>query len=71
MALQGTNQRTPLYPEVTESNPGASSNPNPSSNLYPSIDMRDLVENLFPDNDNLQNPNSSHPRPRCWPLRRS
>jgi spartin len=61
MALQGPNHRTPLYPEVIESNPDASSIPNPSSNLYPSIDMLNLVENLFPDNNILQNPNSSHP----------
>ncbi|XP_030523724.1 protein EARLY-RESPONSIVE TO DEHYDRATION 7, chloroplastic isoform X2 [Rhodamnia argentea] len=48
-----------LYPEVPRSNPESSSpfvsNPNPdphpssSSNLYPSLDMKDLVENLFPD----------------------
>ena len=61
MALQRPNHKNSLYPEVIESNPDASSKPNSSSNLYPSIDMRNLVENLFLDNDNLHNPNASHP----------
>lgn len=46
-----------MYPDVIQTNPDAPtvglSNPNPSSssssNLYPSIDMKDLVENLFPE----------------------
>ncbi|XP_010548271.1 PREDICTED: protein EARLY-RESPONSIVE TO DEHYDRATION 7, chloroplastic isoform X2 [Tarenaya hassleriana] len=45
-------QRSSLYPEVDFSNPEAPpSNPTPSSssNLYPSLDMHDLVDNLFPD----------------------
>ncbi|WCJ32649.1 Senescence/dehydration-associated protein-related [Euphorbia peplus] len=56
MASQNPNPKKSLYPEVIQSNPESSSfsNPNPkqsSSNLYPSLDMRDLVENLFPDSD--------------------
>lgn len=48
MASQSHNQKSSLYPEVIQSNP---ENPQYSSsnNLYPSLDMRDLVENLFPD----------------------
>ncbi|KAH7519909.1 hypothetical protein FEM48_Zijuj08G0087500 [Ziziphus jujuba var. spinosa] len=49
--------RSSMYPDVIQTNPDAPtvglSNPNPSSssssNLYPSIDMKDLVENLFPE----------------------
>ncbi|XWS33877.1 hypothetical protein CRYUN_Cryun22dG0120500 [Craigia yunnanensis] len=47
MASQNPNQKSSLYPEVIQSNleiPQYSS----SNNLYPSLDMRDLVENLFP-----------------------
>ncbi|KAJ0039849.1 hypothetical protein Pint_28470 [Pistacia integerrima] len=48
-----------LYPQVIESNPEAPTTPPyshansnfSSSNLYPTLDMRDLVENLFPDSD--------------------
>ncbi|OWM68206.1 protein EARLY-RESPONSIVE TO DEHYDRATION 7, chloroplastic-like [Punica granatum] len=43
--------RPSLYPEVIDS--GIHPNPNPgtsaSSNLYPSFDMKDMVENLFPE----------------------
>ncbi|OAY60892.1 protein EARLY-RESPONSIVE TO DEHYDRATION 7, chloroplastic [Manihot esculenta] len=56
MASQNSNPPKPLYPEVILSNPDSPSHlhskPNSessSSNLYPTIDMRDLVENLFPD----------------------
>ncbi|KAB1201797.1 Spartin [Morella rubra] len=62
MASRDPVQKTPLYPEVIQSNPDAPSNPkapssSSSSNLYPSIDMRDLVENLFPDpGEEPQNP---------------
>ncbi|XP_010526803.1 PREDICTED: protein EARLY-RESPONSIVE TO DEHYDRATION 7, chloroplastic-like [Tarenaya hassleriana] len=47
-------QRSSLYPEVDFSNPEPQMRPsNPisssSSNLYPSLDMHDLVGNLFPD----------------------
>lgn len=46
--------KSSMYPEVIQSNPDAPStglsNINPSSsNLYPTIDMKDLVENLFPE----------------------
>ncbi|PON89999.1 Senescence/spartin-associated [Trema orientale] len=54
-----------LYPEVVLTNPEANS-PNlskptsssSSSSLYPSIDMKDLAENLFPEDDAVsqQNP---------------
>ncbi|KAG8660022.1 protein EARLY-RESPONSIVE TO DEHYDRATION 7, chloroplastic isoform X2 [Manihot esculenta] len=46
MASQNSTPRKSLYPEVIHSNPDLQSS---SSNLYPTIDMRDLVENLFPD----------------------
>lgn len=56
MESQNPNQRNSLYPEVEVSNPEASSpfisNPNPnhtSSSLYPSVDVSDLVEDLFPE----------------------
>ncbi|KAL5557534.1 hypothetical protein UlMin_039770 [Ulmus minor] len=56
MASQNPSYRNSMYPEVVQSNPEATSlrnsgqNPSSSSpNLYPSIDMRELVENLFPD----------------------
>ncbi|KAG2694159.1 hypothetical protein I3760_08G128500 [Carya illinoinensis] len=63
MASQDPNHKTPLYPDVIQSNPDAPSHPissSPSYNLYLSSDMRDLVENLFPDPpDYPQNPNSN------------
>ncbi|PON89357.1 Senescence/spartin-associated [Trema orientale] len=57
MASQNPSYRNPMYPEVIHSNPDDPSlrnrNPNSSSssssNLYPTIDMSDLVENLFPE----------------------
>ncbi|MBA0717067.1 hypothetical protein Golax_004910 [Gossypium laxum] len=43
-------QPSSLYPQVDLSNPDAtSSSPSSSSSLYPSLDMKDLAENLFPD----------------------
>ncbi|KAF8012672.1 hypothetical protein BT93_I0739 [Corymbia citriodora subsp. variegata] len=65
-----------LYPEVPRSNPESSSpfvsnpnNPDPhppssssSGNLYPSLDMKDLVENLFPDPYYGYDPSSHRPR---------
>ncbi|XVE87450.1 hypothetical protein DITRI_Ditri18aG0118400 [Diplodiscus trichospermus] len=48
MASQNTNQRSSLYPEVIQSNPDIPQYSS-SNNLYPALDMRDLVENLFPD----------------------
>ncbi|XP_047338600.1 protein EARLY-RESPONSIVE TO DEHYDRATION 7, chloroplastic-like [Impatiens glandulifera] len=58
MASQNPNIRTPLYPQVIQSDTDAfQSNPNTNyssgTNLYPQIDMTDLVENLFPDNDEI------------------
>ncbi|XP_022145443.1 protein EARLY-RESPONSIVE TO DEHYDRATION 7, chloroplastic-like isoform X2 [Momordica charantia] len=56
------NKKNSLYPQVIDSNPDAPStsfaNPNPSSNsnLYPTIDMKDLVENLFPDDLDYRHP---------------
>ncbi|GAU34200.1 hypothetical protein TSUD_209820 [Trifolium subterraneum] len=55
MTSQNPNHKNSLYPEVIDSNPEASSpfisNPNPtSSSLYPTIDVSDLVEDLFPEN---------------------
>ncbi|WJX88438.1 Senescence-associated protein [Trifolium repens] len=55
MASQNPNHKNSLYPEVIDSNPEASSpfisNPNPtSSSLYPTIEVDDLVEDLFPEN---------------------
>ncbi|XP_062081898.1 protein EARLY-RESPONSIVE TO DEHYDRATION 7, chloroplastic-like [Humulus lupulus] len=55
------NQKS-LYPEVILTNPEATSasfsKPAPSSStLYPSIDMKDLAENLFPEDEAVsQNP---------------
>ncbi|KAK3005176.1 hypothetical protein RJ639_016344 [Escallonia herrerae] len=57
MASQPPTTRTPMYPQIHDPNPPISSsllppNPNPNPNqpsLYPSLDMKDLVENLFPD----------------------
>lgn len=46
-------QKPHLYPQVIRSNPEAPSmsKPEPSApNLYPSLDMKDLVEDLFPEN---------------------
>ncbi|KAF5204736.1 Senescence/dehydration-associated protein-related, partial [Thalictrum thalictroides] len=47
-----------LYPEVLQSNPDSetfSKKPtsSSSSSLYPSLYMKDLVDNLFPDNDEV------------------
>ncbi|KAG2696459.1 hypothetical protein I3760_07G060300 [Carya illinoinensis] len=68
MATQNPNPKTPIYPEVIQSNLNAPSNPNASSssNLYPSIDMRDLVENLFPYEPQNPDPNS-HEYPSAPP----
>ncbi|XVF18044.1 hypothetical protein REPUB_Repub10bG0177500 [Reevesia pubescens] len=53
MASQNPNQKnSTLYPKVIHSNPDIpqySSSSSSSNNLYPSLDMRGLVENLFPD----------------------
>ncbi|GLT44557.1 hypothetical protein SLA2020_184430 [Shorea laevis] len=49
MSSPNPNQKSSLYPEVIQSNPDASYQPSSPGNLYPTIDMRDLVENLFPE----------------------
>ncbi|MQM02712.1 hypothetical protein Taro_035485 [Colocasia esculenta] len=41
-----SSSRTSLYPSLHDPPPASAP---PSSSMYPSIDMRDLVENLFPD----------------------
>lgn len=53
-----------LYPEVDLSNPDATSSfvsnsaPASSSSLYPSLDMKDLAENLFMDENDAVSPSS-------------
>ncbi|WRX11158.1 Senescence/spartin-associated [Theobroma cacao] len=60
MASQNPNQKSSLYPEVTQSKPDIPQYSS-SNNLYPSLDMRDLVENLFPDPPNYSvNRHSDH-----------
>ncbi|BBH08042.1 Senescence/dehydration-associated protein-related protein [Prunus dulcis] len=62
MANPNPTPKHPLYPVVMQSNPEAPSIPNPTSssrNLYPSLDMKDLVDNLFPENSNI-NPTSHY-----------
>ncbi|GLT39266.1 hypothetical protein SLA2020_134670 [Shorea laevis] len=49
MASQNPNQKPSLYPDVIQSNPISPNQPSSPGNLYPTIDMRDLVENLFPE----------------------
>ncbi|XP_047334456.1 protein EARLY-RESPONSIVE TO DEHYDRATION 7, chloroplastic-like [Impatiens glandulifera] len=67
MASHNPNDRTPLYPQVNQSDlEPCLLNHNPSSSsLYPEIDMKDLVENLFPDKYEIprNNPPSSAPPP--------
>ncbi|XP_023552924.1 protein EARLY-RESPONSIVE TO DEHYDRATION 7, chloroplastic-like [Cucurbita pepo subsp. pepo] len=66
--------RNSLYPQVNHSNPDAPSpsfvNPNPSSssNLYPTLDMKDLVENLFPDDMDYRHPPSASASASAPPL---
>ncbi|XP_059623466.1 protein EARLY-RESPONSIVE TO DEHYDRATION 7, chloroplastic-like isoform X1 [Cornus florida] len=72
MACQNPNIRTPMYPDVIQSHPDTSSsflpnpnpnpNPNTSSSLYPTLDMKDLVDNLFPENyETAPKPNANSP----------
>lgn len=64
------NSKTPnsLYPEVINSNPEADSpfvsNPNSSSSssVYPSVDMKDLGEKLFPDEEEVPTNPNYHPQ---------
>lgn len=64
------NHNSSLYPTVIHSNPDAPSssfaNPNnlsSNSNLYPTLDMKDLVENLFPDDVGYRHPPPSASAP--------
>ncbi|OIT35243.1 PREDICTED: protein EARLY-RESPONSIVE TO DEHYDRATION 7, chloroplastic-like [Nicotiana attenuata] len=62
-SLNPNTSRTPMYPQVvidqnTPFPPSSSSR----QNLYPTIDMNDLVENLFPENDQ-STPNEQHYSP--------
>ncbi|KZV49286.1 hypothetical protein F511_29025 [Dorcoceras hygrometricum] len=56
MASQEPN---PLYPQLAAKYPESNPTAAPHSSLYPTIDMKDLVENLFPEsNDPGTNPYS-------------
>ncbi|KAJ7953144.1 Senescence/dehydration-associated protein-related [Quillaja saponaria] len=72
MASHNPNWGNSLYPEVIESNcnPNSSYTSSSSSKLYPSIDMKDLVENLFPDNIEgyHKNPSYSSHSPSAPPV---
>ncbi|XP_047324545.1 protein EARLY-RESPONSIVE TO DEHYDRATION 7, chloroplastic-like [Impatiens glandulifera] len=62
--MSSQNSRSSIYPEVDMSNPEAASpllsdsNLNPSSSLYPTVYVDDLAQNLFPDQESDQNPNT-------------
>lgn len=63
--------RSPLYPSLDDS-PSPPRNPtaNPSSfsaSLYPSIEMKELVENLFPDADDDDDPKKPAAAPSLPP----
>ncbi|XP_058189596.1 protein EARLY-RESPONSIVE TO DEHYDRATION 7, chloroplastic-like [Rhododendron vialii] len=59
-----SNSKNSLYPQVDQSNPEAiSSSTTPPPSIYPSVDMKDLAENLFPDNEDPQNPDNSQSQP--------
>lgn len=59
-----SNSENSLYPQVDQSNPEAiSSSTTPPPSIYPSIDMKDLAQNLFPDNEDPQNPDNSQSQP--------
>ena len=77
MATQNPDRKNSLYPEVIVSNLDASApflsnqngNNNPSSSssshLYPTIDMSDLVENLFPEEKPDDSPHSPSAPPQA------
>ncbi|CAI9104737.1 OLC1v1003474C1 [Oldenlandia corymbosa var. corymbosa] len=50
-------EKKSMYPKVIDSNPDFTSSPKPAvssssaSSLYPTVDLKDLAENLFPDED--------------------
>lgn len=50
-----------LYPEVILSNPEAISASSSSSSLYASLDMKDLADNLVPENDAALQASNSQP----------
>ncbi|KAK4479953.1 hypothetical protein RD792_013006 [Penstemon davidsonii] len=54
--------RTPMYPKVIDSDPEPIPPPS-SSSLYPTIDMKDLVENLFPEDGTHSHYPSAPPQP--------
>ncbi|KAJ8451928.1 hypothetical protein Cgig2_007411 [Carnegiea gigantea] len=62
---------TSLYPDVDLSNPDSNPSPNPrsssSSSMYPTVNMSDLVENLFPDDYRNPNPNPNVETPSAPP----
>ncbi|KAK4477225.1 hypothetical protein RD792_016439 [Penstemon davidsonii] len=50
--MSSNNPKKSLYPEVIQTNPESTSPfQSSSSSLYPSIEMKELAENLFPDED--------------------
>ncbi|XVF62202.1 hypothetical protein PTKIN_Ptkin08bG0198300 [Pterospermum kingtungense] len=63
MASENPKQTRSLYPEVSQANAGVPQYSS-SNNLYPSVDMRDLVEDLFPDgySGNRHNDRSDSPQ---------
>ncbi|KAK6150273.1 hypothetical protein DH2020_015205 [Rehmannia glutinosa] len=68
MASQDPNSnRTPMYPQVIDSNhETAPTFQHSSSSLYPTIDMKDLLENLFPDSNDSSAP-GTQPYPPSAP----
>lgn len=55
-----SNSKKSLYPQVDQSNPEATSATStpPSSSIYPPVDMNNVAKDLFPDNEDQQNPNN-------------
>ncbi|KAK9941602.1 hypothetical protein M0R45_007304 [Rubus argutus] len=48
-----------LYPQVVQTNPEANSSSSSSSSLYPSVDMKELAEDLFPEDDAVSQDNQN------------
>ncbi|KAI3451416.1 hypothetical protein Pfo_008081 [Paulownia fortunei] len=71
MASQYPNpNRTPMYPQVIDSNHETAPPLHPSSSsssLYPTIDMKDLLENLFPDSNDGTAPGTQPYTPSAPP----
>lgn len=60
MDSQNPKKTSSLYPEVIQSSPDVPQYSS-SNNLYPSLDMRDLVDNLFPETPGYSvNPYNDH-----------